>query len=122
MATSRTESEGRRVNVAVILQNRIQRHERIGRVPFARAAGRWPSGATSPMAWRWGAVGEVSHLGCLGYSQHMQMEHCYWGDQNLSGSSSATGKTQSCRMKTVELDNAIFSQRNNTIETFHVFL
>ncbi len=38
----------------------------IGRVRFARAAGRQRSGATWPTGWRWGEEGEVSHLGSLG--------------------------------------------------------
>ncbi len=41
-----------------------------GRVPFTRAAGRWRSGATSHLAWRWGDVGKVSHLGSLGQAAH----------------------------------------------------
>ena len=42
-----------------------------GRVRFTRAAGWRRSGATSPLDWTRGDVGEVNHLGQLGQPIHV---------------------------------------------------
>ncbi len=45
-----------------------------GSVRFTRAATRRESGATSSLSWRWGEVGEVSHLGLLSQPAHVNMK------------------------------------------------
>ncbi len=53
-------------------------HIHTGRDPFTRAAGRQQSDATSTLGWRWGEVGEDSHLGSLSKTHHTEnAPHCH---------------------------------------------